>query len=79
MSKLYKFYVRLDRLEYEFTHYLPGWPDFKPQPKYSLGKQISLILGTSAILVFKAGDHVYNTLKKISDKLSVTHELEDKR
>lgn len=73
MNKLYRFYVRLDRLEYEFNHYETGWVLFTPKQKYTLGKQLSLLLGALTILFLTGLLKLGESFETLSDKLSVSN------
>jgi hypothetical protein len=75
MSKLYNFYAKLDRLEFEFTHNSNVWYMFKPKEKYTLGKQSSLLLDYSVILFFKFSIKINKIISMISDKLAIKEEI----
>jgi hypothetical protein len=79
MSKLYNFYVKLDKFDFQFSHYENYWGNFEPKKEYTLEKQISLLLigigVTFMWLLVKIGE----VLEKINKKFSVKETTEVKK
>jgi hypothetical protein len=83
MSKLYNFYVKLDRADFQFSHYRDYWDQFEPKEEYTLGKQISLLLigfGVAFTWGFvKLGEGLEKISKVFSVKSSSNHKQETEK